>query len=131
MLRCCGLGGFSCHPRRSWARSRRACPCLRWPHAHAGSVWLTRRFARWVCVKSARFLAQVPPFLNQRQGPFEMQVAADLAEQELTQAASRVPQDPMLPVVVMDFLLPVVCGESFNSSTYVWKKAAGSLGSAS
>lgn len=60
-----------------------------------------------------------------------MQVAADLAEQELTQAASRVPQDPMLPVVVMDFLLPVVCGESFNSSTYVWKKAAGSLGSAS
>ena len=53
-------------------------------------------------------------------------VVADLAEQELCYAASKVQQDAALPVGVLDYLLPVVCGESadLQETKYVWKKAA-------
>lgn len=54
-------------------------------------------------------------------------VVADLAEEgALPHAASKVRQDPCLPVTILDYLLPVVCGESVDlkQSKYVWKKAA-------
>lgn len=43
----------------------------------------------------------------------------------LLQADSRVKGDPSLPVVIIDYLLPVLCGEAVHLSTseLVWKKA--------
>ena len=51
------------------------------------------------------------------------QVAAFLATDELLQAATK-GEDPSLPVVIIDYLLPVVCGEAVNLSTgkCIWKK---------
>ena len=52
------------------------------------------------------------------------QVAAFLAIEELPQAAAQ-GDDPSLPVVIIDYLLPVVCGETVDLSTckFLWKKA--------
>ena len=51
------------------------------------------------------------------------QVAAFLASEELLQAATK-GEDPSLPLVIIDYLLPVVCGEAVNLSTCkcIWKK---------
>ena len=53
-------------------------------------------------------------------------VVADLADQVLFHAASEVHQDAAIPVSVLDYLLPVVCGESVDlqEGKYVWKKVA-------
>ena len=49
---------------------------------------------------------------------------AELADAELKEAQTKGRYEPNVPAVIMDYLLPVCCGQSSEPTVHVWKKVA-------